>query len=340
MSETDFAKHITGFLSQYLPGQRNLSTNTISSYRDTFKLFLVYCESERNLKVEKIRIADITAELLTGYLAWIEHDRGCGIATRNQRLAAFKSFYHYVAAMEPVHLQRCQQILGIPMKKSPRPTMSFFSPDGLHLLLSQPDTTKRSGRRNHAMLVLLYDTAARVQEIIDLAVRDIRLEQPATVALHGKGRKTRVVPISAKTASIMEQYLEESGYIGVTGALDFPVFTNSRKCKLTRAGVAHILAKYVKSISTNETRHVPESVSPHTLRHSKAVHLLRSGVPLIYIRDFLGHASVTTTEIYAKVDAEETRKALEDAYEVPAQEAVPEWEQDKSLMSWLLELCD
>ena len=218
--------------------------------------------------------------------------------------------------------------------------MSFFSPDGLHLLLSQPDTTKRSGRRNHAMLVLLYDTAARVQEIIDLAVRDIRLEQPATVALHGKGRKTRVVPISAKTASIMEQYLKENGYIGVTGALDLPVFTNSRKCKLTRAGVAHILAKYVKSISTNETRHVPESVSPHTLRHSKAVHLLRSGVPLIYIRDFLGHASVTTTEIYAKVDAEETRKALEDAYEVPAQEAVPEWEQDKSLMSWLLELCD
>ena len=218
--------------------------------------------------------------------------------------------------------------------------MSFFSPEGLHLLLSQPDTTTRNGRRDHAMLVLLYDTAARVQEIIDVAVRDIRLEEPATVTLHGKGRKTRVVPISAKTASIMERYLKERGCIGATGSLDFPVFTNSRKCKLTRAGVAHILDRYVKSMSTNESRHLPQSASPHTLRHSKAVHLLRSGVPLIYIRDFLGHASVTTTEIYAKVDAEETRKALEGAYEVPAQEAVPEWEKDRSLMSWLSELCE
>jgi integrase/recombinase XerD len=340
MIETDFARHITNFLSRYLPGQRNLSANTISSYRDAFKLFLLYSESETTLKIEKIRIADITHELLIGYLAWIEHDRGCGIATRNQRLAAFKSFFHYVATMEPEHLRRCQQILGIPMKKSPRPTMSFFSPEGLHLLLRQPNTTTRNGRRDHAILVLLYDTAARVQEIIDVAVRDIRLEEPATVALHGKGRKTRVVPITAKTSSIMERYLKEKGYFGMTAALDLPVFTNSRKCKLTRAGVAHILARHVKSMSTNEGRHVPESASPHTLRHSKAVHLLRSGVPLIYIRDFLGHASVTTTEIYAKVDPEETRKALEGAYEVPAQETVPDWEQNKSLMSWLSELCD
>ena len=339
MSETDFARHVAGFLSQYLPGQRNLSTNTISSYRDAFKLFLIYCGSETILKIEKIRISDITPELLSADLAWIEHDRGCGIATRNQRLAAFKSFFHYVAAMEPEHLLRCQQILGIPMKKCARPRMSFFSPEGLHLLLSQPEITKRNGRRDHAMLVLLYDTAARVQELIDVTVRDIRLEQPATVTLHGKGRKTRVVPIGAKTASIMEQYLSERGYIGMTGALDCPVFINTRKTKLTRAGVTHILAKYVKSMATNESHHVPEFVSPHSLRHSKAVHLLRSGVPLIYIRDFLGHASVTTTEIYAKVDSEQTRKALEGAYEVPAQEAVPEWEHDKSLLDWLSDLC-
>lgn len=339
MSETDFARHVAGFFSRYLPGQRNLSTNTISSYRDAFKLFLLYCESETSLKSEEIRIADITPELLTGYLAWIEQDRGCGISTRNQRLAAFKSFFHYVAAIEPEHLLGCQRILGLPMKKSSRPTMSFFSPDGLHLLLSQPDTSTRNGRRDHAMLVLLYDTAARVQEIIDLAVRDIRLEQPATVTLHGKGRKTRVVPISAKTASIMQAYLKERRCIGATGTLDLPVFTNSCKCKLTRAGVAHILTKHVKSMAINDSRHLPKSVSPHSLRHSKAVHLLRSGVPLVYIRDFLGHACVTTTEIYAKVDTEETRKALEGAYQVPAQETVPEWEQDKTLMSWLSELC-
>ncbi|MEW5815612.1 MAG: tyrosine-type recombinase/integrase [Spirochaetota bacterium] len=340
MSETDFARHITGFLSHYLPGQRNLSTNTISSYRDAFKLFLVYCESETTLKIEKIRIVDITQELLAGYLTWIENDRGCGIATRNQRLAAFKSFFHYVVAMAPEHLRTCQHILAIPMKKCPRTTMSFFSPEGLHLLLSQPDITTPNGRRDHAVLVFLYDSAARVQELINLTVRDIRLEQPTTVTLHGKGRKTRIIPLSTKTASIMEQYLKERGYLGMTAALDLPVFTNSRKYKLTRAGVAHILARYVKTMSINNHHHVPESVSPHTLRHSKAVHLLRSGVPLIYIRDFLGHTSVTTTEIYVKVDAEETRKALEGAYEVPSQEAVPDWERDKSLLAWLSDLCD
>jgi len=340
MSETDFAQYITSFLSRYLPGQRNLSKHTISSYRDAFKLFLIYCESEENLKIKKISIADITPELLVRYLAWLEHVRGCGIATRNQRLAAFKSFCHYVVGVNPGHLLLCQQMLGIPMKKSPRPTMSFFSPDGLHRLLRQPNTATKNGRRDHAMLVLLYDTAARVQEIIDLTVRNIRLEQPATVILHGKGRKTRIVPIGLKTASIMEQYLKEIGYIDATEVLDLPVFTNSRNSKLTRAGVANILARHIKSMSTNDSHLVPKSVSPHSLRHSKAVHLLRSGVPLIYIRDFLGHASVKTTEIYAKVDAEVTRKALEGAYEVPSQEDIPAWEKNKSLMSWLSELCD
>lgn len=339
MSETDFALHVTGFLSRYLPGQRNLSTNTIASYRDAFKLFLVFCETDRKMKADKIRICDLTPELLTEFLAWLEQVRRCGVATRNQRLAAFKSFFHYVAAMQPEHLLNCQRILGLPMKKVAHRAMNYFSPEGLHLLLSQPDTKTRQGRRDHALLVLLYDTAARVQEIVDLRVRDVRFERPATVTLHGKGRKTRLVPITAKTASIMERYFQEKGWIGRTGALDFPLFMNSRKCKLSRAGVAHILTKHVKSISLSESHHVPASVSPHCLRHSKAVHLLRSGVPLIYIRDFLGHVSVTTTEIYAKVDAEEKRKALQGAYEVPSQEIVPDWENDQGLMSWLSELC-
>ena len=207
-------------------------------------------------------------------------------------------------------------------------------------MLSQPDTSTPKGRRDHALLVLLYDTAARVQEIIDLRVRDVRVEPPAIVTLHGKGRKTRVVPVTAKTASIMEGYFQEKRWIGRSGVLDFPVFMNSQKCKLSRAGVAYILSKYVKRMSIESSHHVPGSISPHCLRHTKAIHLLRSGVPPIYIRDILGHASVITTEIYAKVDVEEKRKALEDAYEVPSQDIIPNWEKDKGLMSWLSELCD
>ncbi|MBM9617015.1 tyrosine-type recombinase/integrase [Desulfobulbus rhabdoformis] len=339
MKETDFALHINGFFSRYLPGQRNLSMNTITSYRDAFKLFLLFCETEKTMKADKISISDLTPGLLTEYLAWLERIRHCGVRTRNQRLAAFKSFFHYVASMQPEHILNCQRILDLPMKKVASRAMTYFSPEGLHLLLSQPDTSNPKGRRDHALLVLLYDTAARVQEIIDLRIRDVRLEQPATVTLHGKGRKTRVVPVTAKTASIMEGYFQEKGWIEKSGILDFSVFMNNRECKLSRAGVAYILSKYVKSMSIESSHHIPESVSPHCLRHTKAVHLLRSGVPLIYIRDILGHASVITTEIYAKVDAEEKRKALEDAYEVPSQDIIPNWEKDKGLMSWLSELC-
>ena len=339
MAETDFARHVAGFLSRYLPGQRNVSTNTIASYRDAVKLFLLFCQTERKIEPDDIHIADVGPDFLSSYLDWLEHTRHCGVATRNQRLAAFKSFFHYVAAVDPEHLYACQRILGVPMKKPARRSMSFFSPEGLHRLLSQPDTATHKGRRDHALLVVLYDCAARVQEICDLRVRDVRLEQPATVMLHGKGRKSRIVPISGKTASIMRAYLEERGWTDNGGTLDFPLFMNSRKTKLTRAGVAHILRRYVTGMALADSREVPERVSPHCLRHSKAVHLLRSGVPLIYIRDFLGHVSVTTTEVYAKVDAEQKRRALEEAYEVPSQDPVPEWRNDKGLISWLSELC-
>ena len=339
MAETDFAQHLSGFLSRYLPGQRNLSTNTIASYRDAVKLFLMFCMNVHEIKPDKINISDISPELLAEYLGWLEQVRHCSASTCNQRLAAFKSFFRYVETVAPEHMLSCQKILGVPMKKVARSPMSFFSPEGLHRLLSQPDTTTAQGRRDHALLVLLYDSAARVQEICDVRVRDLRTARPATIRLQGKGRKTRIIPLSTKTASIMDGYLKEHGWVGGSAALDFPLFKNNRKCKLTRAGVAHILDKYVRVMLLIDSADVPSSVSPHCLRHSKAVHLLRSGVPLIYIRDILGHASITTTEIYARVDTEDKRKALEEAYEAPSQELIPEWENDKSLMSWLSELC-
>ena len=157
--------------------------------------------------------------------------------------------------------------------------------------------------------------------------------------MRGKGRKTRIVPITSKTESILKQYFHEKGWFGKTTSLDFPVFMNSRQHKLTRAGIAYIFVKYVKAARKIDEGSIPQTVSPHSLRHSKAIHLLRSGVPLIYIRDFLGHVSVTTTEIYAKVDAEERRKALECAYEIPSQDLVPDWEADKGLIAWLGDLC-
>ena len=339
MKETDFARHLTAFLSKYLPGQRNLSANTIASYRDAFKLFLTFCEVEMKKKVDRLKLVDISRELVVEYLVWLEEKRFCSISTRNQRLAALRSFFHYVSTSAPEALLVCQKILNIPMKKTAQQIISYFSPEGLHLLLEQPDTTTRQGRRDHALLVLLYDSAARVQELADLCVRNVRLENPATVTLRGKGRKTRIVPLTSKTLSILKQYFNEKGWIGKSASLDFPVFMNTRRLKLSRAGITHILNKYVEAARKIHKGLIPETSSPHSLRHSKAIHLLRSGVPLIYIRDFLGHASVTTTEIYAKVDTEERRKALENAYEIPSQDLVPDWEADKGLMAWLGDLC-
>lgn len=338
MKETDFARHLTYFLSKYLPGQRNMSTNTITSYRDTFKLFLIFCETKKK-KADRIELTDISRDLIAEYLAWLEEKRECCISTRNQRLAALRSFFHYVSTTAPEMLLVCQKIFNIPMKKNAKKVMSYFSPEGLHLLLKQPDTMTRQGRRDHALLVLLYDSAARVQELVDLRVRDVRFEDPATITLQGKGRKSRIVPISSKTASILKQYLTEKCWLENTSTLDFSVFMNSRKFKLSRAGVSHILRKYVDTARKENQGLIPQIVSPHSLRHSKAVHLLRSGVALIYIRDFLGHASITTTEIYVKVDAEAKRKALEGAYETPSQEIEPNWKADKGLMVWLADLC-
>jgi len=339
MRETDFARHLTGFLSKYLPGQRNLSANTITSYRDAFKLFLIFCKTEKKRKVDRLKLADISGELVAEYLLWLEKQRDCSISTRNQRLAAFRSFFHYVSMAAPEMLLSCQKIFNIPMKKNSRRIMDYFSPEGLHLLLQQPDTLTRQGRRDYTILVLLYDSAARVQEISDLCVRDVRLENPATITLHGKGRKIRIVPITSETIVIIKRYFHEKGWFGKTGFLDFPVFMNSQQLKLSRAGIAHILGKYVESARRINEGLIPKTVSPHTLRHSKAIHLLRSGVPLIYIRDFLGHVSVTTTEIYAKVDVEERRKALENAYKIPSQDLRSDWGSNKGLMAWLGELC-
>ena len=331
---------LTTFLSKYLPGQRNLSRNTISSYRDCFKLFLIFCSEERKIKIESVQIHDIERKHILEFLDWLEAARNSCASTRNQRLAAFKSFFHFVAAEAPEHLFQCQQITAIPMKKTKSREMNYFSPEGMNKLLLQPDTRTWKGRRNHALLVLLYDCALRVQELADLKIGDIRLENPAIVKILGKGRKFRIIPIDQKTAKIITNYIEELTE-RYSCNLDSPLFQNTRHSKLTRVGLSEILQKYVQKMKAQGFNNlIPGKVSAHCFRHSKAIHLLRSGVPLIYIRDFLGHTSITTTELYAKVDSEEKRKAIENAYPVQSQEIIPSWENDKNLIQWLSDLCE
>jgi integrase/recombinase XerD len=204
----------------------------------------------------------------------------------------------------------------------------------MKLLLSIPEKATMHGRRDAVLLSLLYDTGARVQEICDLVVSDIRLQSPATIKLMGKGNKSRIVPIMNPMAALLKQYLMENE-LNKSNASDYPVFFNRSKRKLTRAGVAYIVAKYVKLAMKKSPELFPNKVSPHCFRHSKAMHLLQSGVNLIYIRDLLGHVDIKTTEVYAKIDGEMKRKALEKSETGVVVDKIPVWQSNKNLLGWL-----
>lgn len=336
MKPTDFARALSTYLSLYLPGQRNVSPNTIESYRDTFKLFLTYCQGVRHLAVEHLTLCDIDDQLIIGFLTWLEEERHNSKSTRNQRLACLHGFYRYLQIQDPMGLLSYQKILAIPMKKTPQPLVNHLSANAMQLILAQPNRTTRRGRRDTTLLAVLYDSGARVQELVDLRVRDVRLDPPPVLSLTGKGRKTRQVPLMSPTAALLKAYLEEN-HLGSNGTEDVPLFCNRQRQKLTSRGVAYILDKYAAS-ARMVSPIVPEDITPHVFRHSKAMHLLQAGVNLIYIRDLLGHVDIFTTEIYARADTELKRQALEKAYPNMISPDLPEWTDDADLLAWLTRL--
>jgi integrase/recombinase XerD len=254
------------------------------------------------------------------------------VSTRNQRLAAISSFYRWMQSQDPARMACYQDILAIPAKKHPRPGVDHLTVEQTRDLLAQPDRSTRQGRRDATLLATLYDTAARVQELADIAVRDIRLEPPAMAALTGKGRKTRHVPLMDNTAALLTAYLAEHR-LNRSGHDEHPVFFNQHQSKLSRGGIAWIIGKHQDQIGAPLT-----GIHPHILRHSKAMHLYEAGVPLPYIRDILGHVDLSTTEIYARASTEAKRRALEAAYTDIVTDDLPEWNQDPELLNWLANL--
>lgn len=335
MKPTDFSKTLTKYFAIHLAGARNLSTNTIRSYSDTFRLFLIYCKEKEGICPEKLSFKDLSDSMVTGYLDWMQKERGCGIPTRNQRLAAIHSFCRYAQTESPQNLFIFQKILQIPSKKYQRGIIQHLSVEQTKMLLLQPGTATKAGRRDTALLSLLYDTGARVQELCDLRAKDIRLRNPATVTMTGKGNKTRIVPIMGNTAKLLQSYMDEN-QLTKGERQDEPLFSNQRHTKLTRGGVSHILQKYVQQAST--VIEMPDKVTPHVLRHTKAMHLYQAGIDLVYIRDILGHVDITTTDIYARADVESKRKALEKVYPDMVPSDLPDWAESKDLMEFLKSL--
>jgi integrase/recombinase XerD len=339
MKQTDFARILTRYFSDFMPGQRNLSPNTIKSYRDTFKQFLIYLYDEHNIKPECITFADISVDKIKEFLLWLEKVKNVSINTRNQRLAAIHSFYRYAQFEYPEILVDSQRILGITFKKRQHSEINYLTKNILKLLLDQPDLLTKKGRRDLAIMVTLYDTGSRIQELLDLKAMDVRLAQPAIITLTGKGNKKRSVPLMDKTQNILSAYMKEN-HLLENGRQQFPLFHNSRNQAFTRPGITYILNKYFQvAKQKNPEVAFPKSINPHMFRHTKALHLLESGVNLIYIRDLLGHVSITTTEIYLKADTEFKREALESAYPDVVSQDIPEWTEDTELLHWLENFC-
>jgi len=340
MKPTDFSYDLTAYLSMYLPATQGASPNTISSYRDTFMLLLRYLKTEIHISPERLSLKDFTKERIEDFLDWLEKERGNSVSTRNVRLAAIHSFFQYLQYEHPEQMHEWQRILSIPVKSSAKPSISYLTLDAVRLLLSMPDSSTVQGRRDLALLSLMYDTAARVQEMIDLTPCDIRLDKPCTVRLVGKGHKARVIPVLAAQMNILRQYMNEQKLVDPS-RMQYPLFSNSQGCKLTRVGVNYILQKYVVAARAANPILVPDTFSCHGLRHSKSMHLLQAGVNLVYIRDILGHVSIQTTEVYARADSKQKREAIEKAYIdlLPElREQSPIWEKNQTLYEWLKSL--
>jgi site-specific recombinase XerD len=336
MKPTDFATHLTEFLSVYLPRQKNASKNTIASYRDTFKLLLRYCLEKKDIPVEKLNMSMLTHVIIADFLEWLEAERKCCTATRNQRLAAIHSFFRYAQYEEPSGILHFQKVIALPVKKASKPSVQHLTPEAMKLLLSQPDKMTVKGRRDLTLLSVLYDSGCRVQELTNLRVRDVVLDNPAVLILSGKGNKVRRVPLMKNALTLLQHYLQEHS-LDKDWKKDYPLFINKQRNKLTKEGIAYIISQYVGSAKRISTS-MPKKVTPHMFRHSKAMHLLQAGVSLIYIRDFLGHEDIKTTEIYVKCDSELKRQAIENAYPNLVDSNLPDWNKDAALLDWLSSL--
>jgi site-specific recombinase XerD len=336
MTPTDFAEALTRFLGQYLPAQRNVSPHTISAYRDTFSLLLRYCRDVQGTPPERLRLQQVNVPLVLDFLNHLQQERQCQTSTRNYRLAALHAFFRYLQTEDPKAILQCQRILAIPLKRCQRPIVTYLLPEDLKIILAQPDLTTSDGRRNAVLLSLLYDTGARVQEIIDLCVGDVRLQSPAQVKLHGKGRKMRAVPLMEPTVHLLQEYMQER-QLDLPKSTGQPLFFNRSGFHLSRFGIRYILQKYNTQARAKHP-HLQETISPHVLRHSKAMHLLQAGVPLVIIRNILGHTDVKTTEVYAKADLEMKRQALEKVAHISPTQSLSSWQTNKELLDWLKSL--
>lgn len=301
----EFATLLQRFFAERLLQQQNASPRTVMAYRDTFRLLLTYAARVKGKPPAKLALCDVDAALVLDFLTHLETERHNTVRTRNARLAAVRAFAHYVALQSPPALQLAQQILAVPMKRFERPMLGFLSRDEVQALLAAPDPATWCGRRDRAMFALLYNTGARVSEMIGIRVADVTLAVTSSVRLQGKGRKQRTVPLWKETAAAIRHWVQYADL-----RAEQPLIPNRNGLPMTRTNVADRLTLAVTAAKKSCPQLEGRRISPHSWRHTTAMHLLQAGVDLTVIALWLGHESPVTTHAYIEADLGMKERAL------------------------------
>jgi len=308
MSVPPLSTLVTDFFLRHLAAERNVSPHTTTAYRDALKLFLRFTADRCHRTIDQLTIHDLTASTtVLEFLADLETRRRNTPRTRNARLAALQTFFRYVATREPALASLCQPVFAIPGKKSVRPILGYLREDELRHFLAHVDRAQPHGERDYVLLALLYDTGARIQEVLNLTPHHFHFDPPPYVRVLGKGRRERLCPLLPQTARLVRRFL-----VGLERGPDDtrPLLQNGRGARLGRHGARYILRKHLRCAAASMPSLARPKISPHTLRHTKAMHLLQSGVPLVTVKDVLGHADLQSTEVYAQADLEMKQDAL------------------------------
>lgn len=322
------------FFVDHLIAVKGLRPASVRSYRDTIRLLLTFLAAQQSTKITRLRLEDLSFEHIVAFLRHLEHDRGNGVRTRNQRLAALHTLFDYIATREPAMLGECQRVAAIPMKRTALPQTRFLERDEVQTLLVSMPRSGRHALRDRALVLFLYNTGARVQEIADLQAGNLDLGEHPLVRLHGKGDKWRTCPLWHQTAELLQSLLDS--HHGPTTP-NTPVFSSDGRA-LTRSGIYKIVRRHASHLDNPRTG---RRITPHVFRHTAAIHLLEAGVEVNVIRGWLGHADLSTTNRYAEIDTKTKQAALR-ATEPPGSSAAspttPIWRSDEKLLTWLASL--
>jgi integrase/recombinase XerD len=322
---------IRDYFTDHLPRLRGTSPHTIHSYRDSIVLLLRFLARERNKPITGLDLMDLDPPGVLAFLRYLEQERNNGVSTRNVRLSAIHAFFHFVASRNPEHLELAQRVLGIPFKRARQRAIDYLEYDEIDTVLKTINRSTAQGSRDYALLATMFNTGGRVQEIADLRACDLQLTKPFQVRLYGKGKKERYCPLWPQTAAVLRSFC---GQQNLNLRSESRVFPNHRGQPLTRFGIRHILARCLGMACGRAPNLRKKRLHPHSVRHSTAIALLKSGVDLSSISHLLGHESPTTTNRYAKVDLEMKRQAIAKVKPVPRNPRTP-WSKDRTILDWL-----